>query len=67
MKKQKKKENLLCRIFGHKADLVDRALSDIKQIAENRNELDPRVICRRCSREFIPKSLTDLNKFKKNE
>ena len=51
----------LCKTFGHKASLVDRAMSDIKQIAKNKDELDPRVICERCGEEFIPKPLTSLN------
>ena len=44
---------LLCKLFGHKLDLVEVTLMKIKQVAENKEELKHELICKRCGEKVF--------------
>jgi len=47
------KQEIICKIFGHKIDLVDRAMLNIKNAAINRKSFSQdSITCKRCKRKI---------------
>jgi len=45
--------NILCKMFGHKFDLVEETIMSIKNVAINRKSfLQNAIICKWCKKEF---------------
>jgi hypothetical protein len=51
-KRSEEKKNWLCRLFGHKFDLIEVAIFNIECSAINREELAPQIVCQRCGFTF---------------
>ena len=44
---------ILCKIIGHKFDLIEEIMMSIKNVAINRqNFSQDKIICKRCKEEF---------------
>jgi len=48
-------KRLLCRVFGHKLDDIQRAMFEIELKALNTQQLKPSIVCRRCGVILVAK------------
>ena len=48
--KNEKKINWLCKLFGHKVDLTEKTIFEIKKVALNKNQLKGKLVCQRCGK-----------------